>query len=254
MCGPLVVLGMHRSGTSFLVRALNLAGLWLGSEDHLYTVEGRAGIGNPKGNYENTASVSINDAILANSGGAWYNPPRNLVVTPGDLSNMQQLAESLEKDMPQGFIRWGWKDPRTVLTLDAWTKALNRNISLVATFRHPRAVAESLHSRDGLPLEFGYALWAFYNQCLLKHLSQHPAILIRFDVEKAMLIEQVLDACDKIGLRTEKDKILAWYDSKLVRSATVLQDTSAHFDSVAPVWDALLASHAKQVRGAGTIL
>ena len=233
---------------------MNLAGLWLGSEDHLYTVEGRAGIGNPKGNYENTASVSINDAILANSGGAWYNPPRNLVVTPGDLRNMQHLAESLEKGMPQGFMRWGWKDPRTVLTLDVWAKALDRSVSLIATFRHPHAVAESLRSRDGIPLEFGYALWAFYNQCLLKQLSQYPAILIRFDVEKALLIDQVLDACARMGLRADKDKILSWYDSRLVRSATVLQDTSAHFDSVAPVWDALLAFHEKQMTGTGTIL
>jgi hypothetical protein len=246
MSDPVVVLGMHRSGTSFLVRALNLAGLWLGSEDRLYTVEGRAGIGNPRGNYENTGSVTINDAILINSGGAWYNPPRSLMVSPADLNNMRQLAESLEKGMPQEFLRWGWKDPRTVLTLDVWVKALQRNVSLIATFRHPHAVAESLHSRDGMPLEHGYALWAAYNQYLLKHLNQYPSVLVRFDVDKPLLLENVMGVCNRIGLRAERHKIQDWYDSKLVRNPTISQDTSPHFKAVAPVWDALLAFHENQ--------
>jgi hypothetical protein len=180
---PVVVTGMHRSGTSFLVRALNLLGLWLGSERHLYTVEGRAGIGNPKGNYEHTGSVAINDAILANSGGTWHNPPRHLTAPANVLDNIRQLADYLESSMPPGYLRWGWKDPRTVLTLDVWAKTLNRKTNLIVTFRHPRAVAESLHSRDGMPLERGYALWGFYNRCLLRHLDQQPAITVRFDVE-----------------------------------------------------------------------
>lgn len=246
MNDPIVILGMHRSGTSFLVRALNLLGLWLGSENNLYTVEGRAGIGNPKGNYEHKDSVSINDTILAKSGGTWRLPPQSLVVSPDDFSSMQRLAEYLEKGMPNCFMRWGWKDPRTVLTLDAWTTALNRNISLVATFRHPRAVAESLHSRDGMPLKHGYALWAIYNQYLLMHLNKYPSVLVRFDVKRNLLIEQVLDVTARIGLRTEKDNILEWYDPKLVRNPTVIHDSSPHFNAVAPVWEALLAFHENQ--------
>ncbi|MEE8428415.1 MAG: hypothetical protein V3S33_02805 [Gammaproteobacteria bacterium] len=254
MNGPIIVLGMHRSGTSFLVRALNLLGLWLGAEDHMSTMEGRAAIGNLKGNYEHLGSVFINNAILANSGGAWNSPPRSLVVSPGDLSNMQRLAEYLEKGMPPGFTRWGWKDPRTVLTLDAWTKALGRDITLIATFRHPRAVAESLHARNGMPLELSYTLWAFYNQSLLKHLNQYPSVLVRFDVKKELLVEQVLKVCARVGLRAERDRILDWYDSGLVRNPTVLQDDSPYFEAVAPVWDALLAFHENQAVCATTEL
>ena len=51
---------MHRSGTSFLVRALNLAGLWLGEPAHLGTIEGRAMSGNPRGNYEHREAIAIN--------------------------------------------------------------------------------------------------------------------------------------------------------------------------------------------------
>jgi hypothetical protein len=58
MSDPVVILGMHRSGTSFLVRMLNLAGLWLGGDDQLDTIESRANNGNPKGNYENREGES----------------------------------------------------------------------------------------------------------------------------------------------------------------------------------------------------
>jgi hypothetical protein len=237
---------MHRSGTSFVVRALNIAGLWLGPGNHLQTIEGRAAAGNPKGNYENVRCMAINDRILANSNGAWFNPPRNLVVEPVDVESMRRFVHALEKTMPPDCSGWGWKDPRTVLTLDIWTQALERNISLVVPFRHPHAVAESLRARDRIPLEFGYALWAFYNQKLLDRIGQYSTILIRFDVDKDFLIRQVVDTCRKLGLRDERDGISRWYDSKLLRSATTVDERSPHFQKVAHIWEALLAHHAHQ--------
>jgi phospholipase/lecithinase/hemolysin len=97
-----------------------------------------------------------------------------------------------------------------------------------------------------MPLEVGYALWAFYNQCLLKQLSQYPSVLVRFDVERSLLVEQVLGACARIGLRAEEGRVLDWYDSRLVRNPTVLRDTSPYFNAVAPVWEALLVFHGNQ--------
>jgi len=41
---------------------------------------------------------------------------------------------------------WGFKDPRTLLTLDGWLEALPE-VSLAATFRHPLSVAGSLQER-----------------------------------------------------------------------------------------------------------
>lgn len=243
MSDPVVVLGMHRSGTSFLVRTLNLAGLWLGGEDELHTVEGRAKIGNPKGNYENVEGISINDAILARSGGAWYNPPKQLIANAEDAERIVTLCDTLQKGQPKGYLRWGWKDPRTVLTLDIWLNALKSDIFIVGSYRHPSAVAKSLAARDGIPLEVGYALWGVYIHHLLHHIRKHPYALVRFDVEAERLLEQVADVCRRTGLRADKNMISSWYDPKLVRSETTVDDDSPMFKRVAPLWEELVSLH-----------
>jgi hypothetical protein len=240
---PVVVLGMHRSGTSFLVRTLNLAGLWLGGDDQLHTVEGRAKIGNPKGNYENNEGIAINDTILARSGGSWYNPPKRLVATADDAARIVALCNTLANGQPAGYLRWGWKDPRTVLTLDIWLQSLDSNLFIVGSYRHPSAVAKSLAARDAIPLEAGYALWGVYVRHLIHHIRKHPFALVRFDVDKEILMDQVATVCNLTGLRTDEDTISSWYDSKLVRSTTTVDDHSPMFTRVAPLWEELLSIH-----------
>jgi len=243
MSDPVVILGMHRSGTSFLVRTLNLAGLWLGGDDQLHTIEGRAKIGNPKGNYENREGIDINDAILARSGGSWYNPPKQLITNVDDEARIVALCKTLENEMPDEYRRWGWKDPRTVLTLDIWLKALKSNVFIVASYRHPSAVAKSLLTRDSIPLEMGYALWAFYVRRLIAHIKKYPSGLVRFDVEKEVLLDQVVNICNRTGLNTDKSIIASWYDSKLMRSSTIADDSSPMFRHVAPLWEELVSLH-----------
>lgn len=243
MSDPIVILGMHRSGTSFLVRTLNLAGLWLGGDNQLYTIEGRAKIGNPKGNYENKEGIAINDAILARSGGSWYNPPKQLITNADDAARIVALCKTLAHGQPDGYRRWGWKDPRAVLTLDIWLEALKSNIFIVGSYRHPSAVAKSLLARDGIPLETGYALWAFYVQRLITHIKKYPSVIVRFDVEKEILLDQVVNICNRTGLNVDTSIISSWYDSKLVRSATIADDSSAMFKRVAPLWEELVSLH-----------
>lgn len=237
---PVVVLGMHRSGTSFLVRALNLSGLWLGGSATLSTVEGRAMIGNPKGNYENRDAISINDAVLKRSGGAWVKPPPRLLSDDTDRERILAFCRGLERGRPAEFPRWGWKDPRTVLTLRMWVGALDRGIFLVGSFRHPSAVARSLLARDKIPLPLGYALWTYYNELLLEYLAAYPHVLVRFDVPKENLIEQTLRVCALAGLRADRTTIERWHDAELVRS-----DASGEpipNAQLAALWERLIAA------------
>ncbi len=243
MSDPVVVLGMHRSGTSFLVRTLNLAGLWLGGDDQLHTTEGRAKIGNPKGNYENREGIDINDTILTRSGGSWCNPPKQLITNADDAARIVALCKTLAHGQPDGYRRWGWKDPRMILTLDIWLEVLKSNIFIVGSYRHPSAVAKSLLARDGIPLEIGYALWAFYVQRLITHIKKYPSVLVRFDVEKEVLLGQVVNICNRTGLHSDINTISSWYDSKLVRSATITNDSSAMFRRVASLWEELVSLH-----------
>jgi hypothetical protein len=248
MSDPIAVLGMHRSGTSFLVRTLNLAGLWLGATDDLSTVEGRAMIGNPKGNYENRGSIAINDFILARSGGAWNRPAQTLQSDLRDEDRMRAFCAALESGMPTDALRWGWKDPRTVLTLDAWIRALKRNIFIVASFRHPSAVARSLLARDRLPLQYSYALWAHYNALLIGHLESFPHVLVRFDVGRDELLDRVEQVCDATGLRTGTAAAISWYEPALIRSRPDPTDEALN-RQIEPLWSRLLDLYQGQTVG-----
>jgi hypothetical protein len=241
---PVVVLGMHRSGTSFLIRALNLSGLWLGGDEQLHTVEGRARVGNPKGNYESRDAIQINDAILRRSGGAWFRPPPRLDIADEDLARIRTFCGGLVRSQPGDAPRWGWKDPRTVLTLEAWLRALAGPAFVVASFRHPVAVARSLLARDRLPLEGGLALWYHYNVRLLEALEHLPHALVRFDVPPEELVEQVAAVCELTGLRGDRATIRQWHDVDLVRSRVEAADAPALDPRIAAIWETLVARHA----------
>lgn len=245
MSDAVVVLGMHRSGTSFLVRALNLAGLWLGEPAHLATIEGRAMSGNPKGNYEHREAVAINELILRRSSGAWFSPPPQILGDAGDGQRIRAFCARLQATRPREYARWGWKDPRTVLTLDVWRGTLPCRLFAVATFRHPTAVARSLLMRNRLPLDAGYALWCHYNRQLLRHLQTLPHVLVRFDVDAAQLIARTLSLCTTLQLRADESAITAWHDAALVRN-TADSAELGHVPEVAAVWHELLLRYRAQ--------
>ena len=241
-----VVLGVHRSGTSFLVRALNLAGLWLGEPAQLASIEGRAKSGNPKGNYEHREAVAINEIILRRSRGAWFNPPPQILGDADDGERIRGFCARLQATRPPEYARWGWKDPRAVLTLDVWRATLPCRLFAVAAFRHPTAVARSLLTRNRLPLEAGYALWCHYNRQMLRHLETLPHLLVRFDVDSAQLIARTLSLCTMLRLRADASVIAAWHDAALVRSSA--DDDVSHAPEVAAVWKELLRRYSAQVR------
>ena len=67
-----VILGMHRSGTSMVAEALASAGVYVGEpQDLLLGKED-----NPHGFWEREDVVALDDAILADAGAAWYRPPQ----------------------------------------------------------------------------------------------------------------------------------------------------------------------------------
>jgi len=137
------VLGMHRSGTSLVTRLLNLMGVFLGSADDLMPAVRH----NERGYWEHTAIVSLNDEILHRCGGNWYQPPRFVdgwAFDP-DLASLRQSARSFVVGTFENQRIWGWKDPRTCLTLPFWqTVVLPTHI--VICLRNPLEVANSFKS------------------------------------------------------------------------------------------------------------
>lgn len=165
-----VVMGMHRSATSMAARALHESGeVWMGHD--LY----RDWPGSPKGLYEHRPVVLLNMAVLAAAGGDWNRPPsrdRILAVGPQFSEQIESVIADLEEGAIQhGMSSVGFKDPRLCLTIELFVPYLTAP-QYITPFRDHRAVAESLHERDGMPLEEGVELSKEYSHRLLEFLSR----------------------------------------------------------------------------------
>ncbi|MCB1018046.1 MAG: hypothetical protein KDB10_23375 [Acidimicrobiales bacterium] len=173
----MLVLGMHRSGTSALTRALGLLGLGTGTRGSLM----EAAPSNRSGHWEITALTECNDRLLRRCGGRWSGPPADLdglaALADGELgAEARDLVASLLPDGP-----WTWKDPRLCLTLPFWQAVLGERPPAVVCLRHPLEIAASLHERNGFGPAYGVALWERYVRALWSHLVGRPAIVVSYD-------------------------------------------------------------------------
>ena len=196
---------MHRSGTSCLTGCLEEAGL------ALCDVNSKAPY-NAKGNRENRSIMVLHDALLADNGGAWDDPPSApLIWSAARLAERDALIAQYPTDR-----LWGFKDPRTVFTLEGWLEALP-HARLVGTFRHPMMVAQSLKCRDGFATEQALALWLSYNRRLETLLDRHGGQLVCFDWPRARYTEAVAAVARAHGLMPPKQGF-SFFESALRRS------------------------------------
>ena len=158
---PVIVLGMHRSGTSMLTGSLEAAGVLLGEVNN-------AAPHNRKGNKEHEGVRRLNDRILARYDADWKHPPFGKL--PLTWTSEEFAEGLLQTSSVSGSGRiWGFKDPRTIWTLEGWL-ALFPKAHLIGVFRHPVAVRDSLLARPGalqIPEEDALGLWERTNRRLL---------------------------------------------------------------------------------------
>ena len=158
-----IVLGMHRSATSFIAKAIAEQGVNMGNRLM------KADKWNPQGYYENLDFVELNDLILKEAGGSWRNPP-----TEDDIIKAGKKYEDLIKETisRNSTDMWGWKDPRTSLTLPIYLPFLRDDTYLITIFRKPERVALSLYRRDGISIEEGINLAKEYNRRIINHIRR----------------------------------------------------------------------------------
>jgi glycosyltransferase involved in cell wall biosynthesis len=154
----LLVLGMHRSGTSALTRVLNLLGAALPRQ--LLP----AASDNPSGFWEGYRFVLSHDEALARAGLRWFDPgplrPAYFASAAADAA-VEDLARLVADDFGDAGL-FAVKDPRICRLVPLWRRVLDRvgsPISPILAIRDPRDVAESMLARNRLPLETGHMLW-----------------------------------------------------------------------------------------------
>lgn len=176
----LVLLGMHRSGTSALTRVLNLLGAELGHNLMAPKAD------NKKGFWEHLEVVRIHDELLHALGRSW-DDERPLPVDWAKSEPAEHCKSSLRQVVESDFAEsslWSVKDPRLCRFIPLWTdllKELRITPKFLITLRHPDEVALSLAKRNGLPMEESYLLWLAYMLRAEKDTREFPRTFVTFD-------------------------------------------------------------------------
>lgn len=148
---PVIIIGMHRSGTSMITRMLEEMGLFWGKKK--------------QEDYEAIFFRKLNDWFFSQSGSAWDNPAsiqylltnpevrvlvsdyvRNLLKSPLSTSFMGWSKYVRYGTLEKMDIPWGWKDPRNSYTLPIW-RDLFPEAKVIHIYRHGVDVASSLKVR-----------------------------------------------------------------------------------------------------------
>ena len=194
-----IVLGMHRSGTSAITNVLNSSGLYCGDEKELLPNDQF----NEKGYYERKEVVDLNEVIL-DQGFALAS--QNNANVSGELSRaaltgygwvkgawLPALAQILNKMEPERSLaeyvknvyaqangrHMVLKDPRLSLTLPVWQPHLGSTL-IVMMIRDPDEVSRSLMERNELPDFVTQPLWTSYNQSALRVTTGCPRLLVNY--------------------------------------------------------------------------
>jgi glycosyltransferase involved in cell wall biosynthesis len=195
----IVVLGMHRSGTSVVTRLINLMGAYFGPE----SVGTGANPENPKGFWERRDVRAANDALLWSTGADWWK------VSDFSVDRIPQTAcQQFDTDVSRVFEDldshrpWLLKEPRLCLLFRMWQRHTDSPVCVIV-HRPPLQVAHSLRQRNGFPLLFGIALWERYMLDALQSTAEHPRIFVSF--EKIMSdplgqVENLLGRLDGAGV------------------------------------------------------
>jgi len=210
----LLITGMHRSGTSFLARALNLYGVYLGDLESLLSHEWKAFEDNPRGHWENNTIYELSEKTLKFSKGSWDQIPKQVVVNKKIGEEIRKCVKNLSDN---SILAAGFKDPRLLVCFNSWLKYLPKNFVIVGIYRDPLKVAESLKKRDNFSYEKSLNLWKSYNQNLLKILDKYDGFLLDFDSPKNKLFSQIELVSKKLGLARNVN-LSEWYTKELLFS------------------------------------
>jgi hypothetical protein len=176
----IVVLGMHRSGTSVATRAMETLGAEFGNN----LGEPVAGV-NDKGFFEDLDVHGLNAEMMAATGMKWH----GLTPLVFDAARASQWADWRRRarvmliEKCRGKI-FAVKDPRLTRLLPFWLPVFDElgvRVVYVIAARHPFSVAESLHKRDRFSHARSYLLWLAHVVPALEQTRHKPRVLVDYD-------------------------------------------------------------------------
>lgn len=176
-----ILLGMHRSGTSLCSHILSTLGVNMADEIGV-------GVGNDDGHWERWEIVAFHDRILALFNRDYLGPLHDLPLPaawwadPKVAEIRHEMAAFIKPRIAQGLF--GFKDPRTLRLLPVWQQLfeeLELTPRFVMSLRNPAQVARSLYARDGLYLTAGEHRWLVYMVDFFRYAGNEDVCVLQYD-------------------------------------------------------------------------
>ena len=178
----IVVVGMHRSGTSAISAGLQVLGINLGDK-LLPPVSGD----NDKGYYEDVDITTLNVEILSAINADWFTLT---TISSLELTHLRKqgyflrAVNLLRQKMTMNFPLFGFKDPRVAKLLPFWNDVfahLNLHVNYVFVVRHPLSVVKSLEKRINLIPEQAYLLWLTHIMISISNIPFEKSVCVDYD-------------------------------------------------------------------------
>lgn len=241
----IVVLGMHRSGTSALTRGLQVAGIELG--DNLMPA---VADDNDAGYWEDCDINAINIECLRLLGIDWDDlgsiPPAAFDAPP--LQRLADQATDLLQQKLQQYPTFGLKDPRMCRLLDFWKPVFARLriiTKYVICVRNPLSVADSLERRGTTQRDKAYLLWLRHVLPSFEGTTEASGGVERVVVDYDQLIDQpeqqIRRVFDQLGLlsQIQPDRLSDYCNSFLSSGLRHSRHAAPEVLPQAPVPDAV---------------
>ena len=144
---------------------------------------------------------------------------------------------------------WGFKDPRFTFTLPFWRDALP-DLRVVASFRHPIAVALSLARRNQFTSTKSLSVWSSYNQQMLTQLIESSFPLIWFDAPDDEYRQRLRAIIRHLGIKADS-RTEEFFDPDLRhhKSPAVPGPVSALPSNVESIYDGLMQYYQAALTG-----
>ncbi len=244
-----LIVGMHRSGTSALAGLVGKLGVPLG--ERLLA----AGSDNPKGYWEHEDVVALHERLLSRLGSRW-DDVRALPDGWGESEAAQEASSAIGEVISRDFsgnVLWAIKDPRLCRVLPLWVEVLQQHqIRPVVLFmvRNPREVAASIEARNHWHPLVGKLMWLRYMTEALTASSELPREVVLYDDLLADPIPVVTKAFTRLGVKAgsaisvQQRKVIADFVDVADRHHTTLavDGSGSELDAIAEqLYESLVA-------------
>lgn len=183
-----IVLGMHRSGTSLLANVLHLLGVDMLDQPTYASAKNQTGF------WERQDIVALHDEILGVLNVPIGSPAHAIPFAPGWWRSVEIKPQKKKlRDLVAGHLEqvrrpWGFKDPRTCRLLPLWGEILEElDVSprFVWAVRHPAESSLSMSLKNPqhrpIPVPQSEVMWLAYNYDILRYVGRHWPIIVPYD-------------------------------------------------------------------------